>query len=415
MAGESTITTSAGLYKEVYGSSDDVDKVVPASSVCYDIFPFSEDDRIGDSFHQAITPNLEQGFTYNGSGGAVVTLEDQVAASDLDAVLTSVEMIGKSRMAYTAASRAASAGKQAFKKAWTHRLLNLRKGAMKRLELQLCKGQKGLGVVESIGSGVIVITAATWSPMTWAGMEGAKLEAFTTSDATATQHDTTLTISAVAKATRTVTVTGTSSSVAPGDVLFFKGAKTTTGYNEMAGLTKIASNSGTLYGLSSVTYNTLAGNTTTSFGVPTMGKFLAAITEQVDSGLDEKCYLGVSPKSWEVCNADLAEKREYDGSYSKSKAENGAQAINYYGQAGEIELRSMPYLWRGEAVIFPKSPYSRKGSAELGMGVPGLPGEREIFFHVQTQNAVETRCYTDQALFCLTPSTSGYISGISYP
>ncbi len=415
MAGESTITTSAALYKEVSGSGDDVDKVVPASSVCYDIFPWSEEKRVGESFHQAISVNLEQGFTYNGSAGAVVTLEDQVAASDVDAVVTPVEMIGKSRMAYTAASRAAAEGKTAFKKAWAHRLLNLRKAAMKRLELQLVKGQKGLGVVEGISTGVITITAASWSPMTWAGMEGAKLEAWTTSDATSTQHDTTLTISAVSKSARTVTVTGTSSSVAPGDVLFFKGAKTTTGYNEMAGLTKIAGNAGTLFGLSAVTYNTLAGNSTTSFLVPTMGKFLAAITEQVDSGLDEKCFLGLSPKSWEVCNADLAEKREFDGSYSKSKAENGAQAINYYGQAGEIELRSMPYLWRGEAVIFPKSTYSRLGSADLGMGVPGLPGEREVFFHLETQNAVEVRCYTDQALFCLNPSTSGYVSGITYP
>ncbi len=415
MAGESTVTTSAGLYKEVYGGENDIDKVVPVSSVLYDIFPFSEDERIGDSFHQAVTSGFEQGFTYGGSSGAIVTLNDQVAASDLDATVTSVELIGKSRMAYTAASRA-SGSKASFRKAWNHRLLNLRRASMKRLELMLTRGQKGLGIVSGISTGVITITEASWSPMTWAGMEGAILEAFTTSDATATQHDTDLTISAVSKSARTITVTGTSSSVAPADVLFFKGAKTTTSWKECAGLVKVASNTGSLFGIDASSYNLFAGNTASSFGTPTMGKYLAALTEAVDSGLDEKVFLGIPPKAWEVCNADLAEKRDYDGSYSKAKAENGSQSISFYGQSGEVELRSMPYLWRGESVIFPKSPYSRKGSAEMGMGVPGLPGDgREVFFHVQTQNAVETRSYTDQALFCVSPNTSCYVSGITYP
>lgn len=417
MGAENTITTTAGLHKEVYGGADDVDKVMPNSSVIYDIIGFADDERIGDSFHQALTLTFEHGFTYNGSGGAVASLNASVAANMQDATITSVELIGRSRMAYTAASRAAAAGKQAFKKAWSQILLNLRRASMKRLELMLLYGQQGLGVVESVSTGVITITEASWSPTTWAGMEGCVLEAFTTTAASATQHDTDLTISAInlAAGTRTITVTGTSTSVVANDILFFKGAKTTTTWNDSAGLMKIVSNSGTLFGIDSTTYNLFAGNTSSSFGTPTMGKFLSAVTECVDRGMDEKVYLGVCSKSWEVMNADLAANREFDGSYSKSKAENGSQAISYYGQAGEMEVRSMPFLRRGDAVIFPASPFKRIGSSDIGMGVPGLPdASRQIYFHLEDKNAVEVRSFTDQALFGIAPSHCAKITGITY-
>ena len=285
---------------------------------------------------------------------------------------------------------------------------------MKRLYLPPGYGQQGLSVVSSIASGVITISDATWSPATWAGMEGAILEAFTGTTATETQHNGDLTISAVSYANKTITVTGTSGAVAANDVLYFKGARTATAFNEMPGLMKIAANTGTLFGISGASYALWTGNTSSSFGTPTMGKYLAAVTDQVDRGLDEKVYLGVPPRAWEVLNADLAGNRQYDGSYSKSKAENGSQAISYYGQAGEIETRSMPFLRRGDSVLFPKSCLKRVGSADMGMGVPGTDG-RDVFFHVSTDNAVEARSFTDQALWCDAPAHCSFITGITYP
>lgn len=413
MAGENTISTTEGLTKEVYGNK--LNEIVPTSSVVYDIVSFDEGDKLGDSYHQPLVLTNEHGATYNGSGGGVATLNDPINATIKDASATGYEMILRSRMSYALASRAASAGKAAFAKAWGVILKNLRLASMKRLELTLLRGQKGLGVVEGNNSGVLTITSASWSPTTWAGMEGAVLEAFTTSDATATQHNGDLTISAIDFTNRTVTVTGTSTAVVATDVLFFKGAKTTTSWNEAAGLVKIAQNTGTLFGVAGATYAMWTGNTSSSFGTPTMGRFLNASTLAVEKGgLDEKAILLVPPKAWEVLNSDLAGARQFDGSYSKEKASNGTQRICYYGQAGEIEVRAHPFLQRGEACMFPESAYKRVGSADVGMGVPGTDG-RDVFFHLQDKNAVEARTFSDQALFAEKLATSVYISGVTYP
>lgn len=411
MAGENTVSTME-MYKEIYGN--DLNNVVPNSSIVYELIKFDEDSKLGDSYHQSVTLTNEHGFSYGGSSPTVTTLNAPIQATIKDTNSTGFEMIGRARLSYSAASRAQNS-KQAFKAAWGTMLLNLRKASMKRLELTLLRGQLGLGAVSANSSGVLTITDATWSPTTWAGMETAVLEAWSATTASATQRNGDLTISAVSFANKTVTVTGTSAAVVAGDVLYLKGARTSTGFNEGPGLVKIAQNAGSLFGLDAATYSLWGGNTKTSFGVPTMGRFLDAIGDAVDKGLEEKVHLLVPPKAWEVCNSDLAAQRIFDGTYSKEKAENGAQRICYYGQAGEIELRSHVYLQRGEWVAFPKAPYKRVGSADVGMGVPGTPDEREVFFHVQDAGAIEARTYSDQSLFCEGPSTSVYGSGMTYP
>lgn len=416
MAGENTQTTME-MYKEQYG--DSLNNVVPNSAIIYDLVPFPEDDKLGDSWRQSVTLTNEHGFAYGGSSGGLVTLATPVPANIKEGNSSGYEMIGRSRITYAAASRGTSS-KKAFKETWGTVLFNLRKASMKRAELSLVRGQMGLGTVSGISTGVITITDATWSPTTWAGMEGAVLEAWTGTSASETQHDTDLTITTISFANKTVTVSGTSSSVAPNDVLYFKGARTTTTFAEGPGIVKIAGNTGSLFGINAATAgNALwAGNTSSSFGTPTMGRYLAAVTQAVEKGLEEKCYLLVPPKAWEVSNADLHANRTLDGSYSRERAANGAQKISYYGQAGELEMRAHVYLQRGESVIFPKSPYKRIGSSDVKMGVPGLANggeERDVFFHLEDKNAVEARSFSDQSLFCDAPSTSVYISGITYP
>ena len=92
-----TITTLAGLHKEVYGTENDIDKVLPASAVLQDIIPFSTENKIGDSYHQAVHLAHENGFTYNGTGGAVVDLQDSIAGILRDATITSAEVIGRAQ------------------------------------------------------------------------------------------------------------------------------------------------------------------------------------------------------------------------------------------------------------------------------------------------------------------------------
>lgn len=425
MAGENTVS-SMEMYKEQYGK---LNEVVPGFAVLYDLIPFPEEDRTGDSFRQSAIMTNEHGFHYNGSGGGVATLNAPVQAVIKESNASGYEVIGRARLTYAAASRGLNS-KRAFKETWGTVLMNLRKASMKRHELSSLYGQLGLGIVSgALSTETATITDASWSAATWAGLETCPIEVFTTSAATATQHGETdgIVIASMSLTGKTVTSATSDFSgdtpVDDADVIYFKGAKTTTGYNEFAGLMKIAQNTGDLFGIDAASYAMWAGNLKTSVGTPTMGKFLNAATDLVDRGVDEKIYLLVCPRTWEVLNSDLAAQRMFDGSYSKARATNGSQAITYYGQVGEIELRVHPYLRQGEAVMFPLSGLRYIGSADVGMGVPGTPGMgaevgedgRAVFFHDTTTNTVEARTFYDKALFCDAPSHLVHISGLTYP
>ncbi len=292
---------------------------------------------------------------------------------------------------------------------------------MKRLELMLLYGQLGLGVVASISSDVITVTDASWSPATWVGLEGAKFEFWTGTSASETQHGendgTGCNLESVDYTAQTLSFTtgdpSGDTTAATGDVIYFLGARETTTFAECVGLMKIAGNTGTLFGVVGATYAIWQGNVKSSFGGITMGKLLDALSLAVDRGLDEKVVLLVCPKAYEVLNADLSASRHFDGSYSLEKLENGTQSIGYNGQMGQVEVRVHPFLRRGEAVAFPASQMKLIGSTDVGMGVPGTDG-RDIFFHIQTKNAIEARSFSDLALLCLAPARCVAISGITY-
>lgn len=423
MAGENTLSSMDGYVKKVYG--DKLDNVIPASSVIYDLVEFESAKKIGDSFNFPVLLTLENGFTVNGVGGSVVTLNAASNAVSKNASIQGVELIGRAQMAYLLASRAAAEGPAAFGKAWGQALMNLRMGHMKRLELMLLYGQLGLGVVSAQTGDVVTITDASWSPATFIGLEGALFQFWNgvgAVPATDVQHGLTTgsSLSSVNYANQTLTFASGGPSggtaVTAGDVLYFFGARTGTNgdtMNECVGLMKIAANAGTLFGINSTTYNIWAGNSVTSFGAITMGKLLDAVSVAVDRGLDEKVILGVCPKAYEVLNADLSAQRHFDGSYSREKLENGAQSIVYNGQMGQVEVRVMPFLRRGDAVIFPVDKLKLIGSADAGMGVPGTDG-RDIFFHIPTTNAVEARSFSDLALLCLAPARLVSIGGVTY-
>lgn len=416
MAGENLLSTLAGYTKKVYG---DLDEVIPSSSVIYDSVQFLEAKKIGDSFNFPVILTGENGFTVNGDAGAVVALNAASNAVSKEATLKGVELIGRAQMAYLLASRAAAEGEAAFGRAWGQVLTNLKTAHMKRLELMFLYGQLGLGVVESRSSDSVVVTEASWSPMIWCGLEGALFEFWTGTSSSETEHGATTgsTLSSVTNSTRTLAFAASGpsggSAVAAGDVIYFYGARTATTFNECAGLMKILQNSGSLFGIDAASYNLWGGNLSSSFGAVTMGKLLDAVSAAVDRGLDEKVILGLCPKAYEVLNADLSAQRHFDGSYSREKGENGVQSIVYNGQAGQVELKVMPFLKRGDSLFYPPSKVKLIGSADAGMGVPGTDG-RDIFFHMPSNNAVEARTFSDLAILALAPARGGVITGITY-
>ena len=416
MAGENTVSTLNGLFKTVY--ADKLLDLVPDYAVLQKKIPFvSADKETGNFYAQPVNLSHEQGFTYNGDAGSVVTLNAAINSTMKEAQVKGTEMILRTQITYTALSRASKAGPKAFKRASAWKVEDMNNSMRKRLEISMIYGQSSIGEVESItsasGSGTITITAASWAGGIWAGAENAAIDSFTSTTKNNTGGD--IVITAVNSDTRTlsVTCTGTfSGECQAGDLLFFKGTNSGSSvFTEMAGLQKIIQNSSTLFNINAGTYSLWKGNTVTSVGQLTHAKVQDALARAVNKGLMDPVLLLVSPKGFNTLNADLAALRMFDTSYG-TEGKNGFEKLVFHSVNGPVEVVSHPLVKDGDAFIVPLDSVMRLGSVDLSFGVPGM--DETFFTLVANTNAVELQCMADQAIFLEKPAHAVYLSGITY-
>lgn len=412
MAGENTFSTMNGLFKTVY--ADKLQDLVPDYAILQKRVPFiSADKETGNFYAQPVNLSHEAGFTYNGETGTVISLNAAVNATMKEAQVYGSELILRSQLAYTALSRASAQGAKAFKRASSWKVEDMNNAMRKRLEIAMLYGRMGIGTVSANSSGVLTITDATWAGGIWAGAEGAVLEAWTGVTSSETQHNGDLTISAVNSDLKTVTVTGTNAAVVANDVLYFKGARTASAYREMAGLSAIIQNAGTLFNISAASFSLWKGTTISTVGQISHGKIQDAVSRAVNKGLMEKVVCLVSPKAWSVLNTDQAALRVFDSSYSTSKASNGSESLTFFGANGKIEIVSHPLAKDGDVFIVPlEDDLLRLGSTDVTFGVPGM--DEQFFTLVSGSNAVELQCMCDQAIFIEKPAHSVLMTGITY-
>jgi hypothetical protein len=407
-----TPNNAPGLFKTVYG---DAAKVLPEDNLLQTDVDFVEADATGEKLVFMVPLTYCHSFSYGPSSGAntTITLNDAQAPYIGKAEVEGYQLIGRIQMDYAYLSKAAKKGQRAFQAAMDASMEALIESARRRIEMSLLHGQNGLGKVSSNTSGALVITDATWSSGIWVGMKDAVLEAWDGQTVTQTQHNGDLTVSSITPSAKTVTVTGTNAAVVANDHLYFKGSRTSTVYNEGAGLMKIASNTGTLFGLSATTYDAWAAVQRTSVGAISFAKILLGQAEAQVKGLKEDVCLYVAPKRFAELNADLAADRVFDNSYSPKKGEVGVSEIMYHSPSGVIKVKSHSLMKEGEAVSFPPSKCQRVGSTDLTFVLPGTNGE--MLLHIPDKNVYEARCYSDQTFFCKTPARIVYYSGITDP
>lgn len=411
---DTTTSNLSGLYKEVYAGK--LEKLVPESSYLKQVVEFSDSEKVGNEYHQPVLLSYPHGFSFNAStGSSAFTLNAAVPMGTQDAKLAGSEIVLRDSMAYGAAFKAVAGGPKAFKAATRLQVEAMMDSMSKQLELNFLYGRDGLGQVTANAAGVLTISVGTWSAGTWAGMEGAVLEAFDALTDTANQHNTDLTVSAVNldDATRTVTVTGTSAAVAANDHLFFKGARTTTAHRQIFGLNRIiTASTGSMFNIP-VTYNLWRGTEKTLVTQPTMNKLLSIISVLASRGMKGKLTALCPTKYFEVLNSDLSALRKFDSSYSKSKAENGFESIKFFGQTGEVEIVPHLYLKDGDCFVAPLKKLKRVGSTDITFSRPGAGGD-EIYRELADSAGFEIRCYSDQAIFAEMPAHFGKQSGLTY-
>lgn len=418
MAGENTPTTLAAMFKVVY--ADKVAEMVPPWAILQNEIGFAAKAKLlGKYYSQPVALSHESGFTYNGTAGALATLNGPVQAAMEDAQVYGSELILQTRATYKALSQAASAGERAFKQTSSWLIKGMNDATRKRLEIAMLYGQSGLGTVSTVtdlGSSVaeIVITEATWAAGIWSGAEGSYIDSFTST----TKNNTgTLQITKVNCDSRKLTVSysGTiANDCAAADVLFFKGSNAgSSSFNEMAGLQKQLTNTGSLFNINAGTYSLWAGNSVTVSGPLDFGVLQDATSKAVGKGLMSKVLCLVSPKAFARLATDQAAMRVFDGSYSSDKAKNGSKGITFFGANGEMEVKVHPMVKDGDAFVLPVSDIIRIGSVDLTFEVPSVEGEK-FFTLVPNTNSVEFQCMADQAIFLEKPAHGVFLTGITY-
>lgn len=420
MAGENTAVTLTNLFKESY--SKEVLKIFPDYTYILKTVKFSGAEKgTGGKFIQPIIMTRENGWTAAAANSGAVTLLDASPMTSARAELLGSQLFGRGALDYEAAARAAK-DKASFIDATSLLVENLKESGAFRQEHMFLYGQSGLGVVDAAPTSTTIfkISAATWCPALWAGLEGAPVAVYS-SAGTFRAHQT---ISAVdldpGSATyRQVTLGGAAAGLVATDIIGFRNHSTTSALsNESQGLHSIMNTStGTLFGVNVVTYPLWRSTTKAVGGALTITKILEAILQGINRGLKEDVDVLMSPKAWQglvnptVDPAATQASRKIDSSYSPGKVEFGTKEIVIHAQGITARLVSHMLVREGDAFVVPMKRLKRVGAQELEFTTPGRGDE--IFIHSATLGAYELRCYSNQALFFEYPGKGVYMSGIS--
>lgn len=405
MAGENTIGTLNGLFKDIY--ADKLENLIPEGTKFMKKVPFSARKReLGSLYHQPVVLGLEHGVTYAGPSNDAFQLDDAVNGVIKDAQVAGAQMMLRSRLGIAAASRAAGGEPKAFENATKFLVRNMLRSMARRLEVGMFYGQVGIGEVGVLASATeIQITKAEWAPGVWAGAEQMKIEFY---DATSTTSHGEGQVKSVNMDTRTIKlVVATPIDVVPTDLIYFKSAKG----NEAAGIHKILTNTGLLFNIDASDYTLWKGNETDLGGNPlSFAAVQDAIARAVEKGLDSNVCTFVNPRAWSDLLTEQSGQREFDSSYKTSTMEAGQQEIVFYGQNGKVEIVPSIHVKEGYAYILCLEEMLRIGSTDITFR---RPDQGDTFFR-ELENAAgyELRAYSDQALFCYAPGKSTVISGI---
>jgi hypothetical protein len=403
MATTNDLSTLNGLFKETY--ADKMERLIPEGTKLLNKIPFIAKDRQpGNNYHQPVVLGLEHGVTFADSGEGAFNLNSPVAGQIKDATVRGYQLVLRSVLSYSAASRATGSGPRSFEDATKFLVGNMLSSVAKKLEIELLYGQMGYATVASIATNTITVTTAEWAPGIWAGAEQMPIEIRTSAGVLRGS----CIVQSVDLAARTITVDSAPASVVSTDVIWHAGAY----LKEFAGLHKIFSNTGSLFGIDASVYNLWKANSFAP-GAPSLLSFSIiqqAIAKGVEKGLDNDVMVLINPGHWDDLLTEQAAFRMYDSSYSSSMIENGGKSIKFFGQNGAIEITPSIYVKEGYAFVISLEDFCRVGSTDVTFK---RPGQGDNFFRDMEDSAgYELRCYTDQALFCAKPGKQVLISNL---
>jgi hypothetical protein len=364
-----------GWFKDLHGKFQDlIPEVAKLSGM---IGPLVKAHKVGRNFLFPVELSLPQGVTYAAAGAGAFAFEDTIPGEMKEATIDGSQLVVSDILDYESAAKATEEGDGSYGDAGERLIKRMRKAGHKRIELSMWYGQKWLAQIESVSTvgstRVCVLKTAEWATGVWTGMKGMRVDVYTT-NALSTKVGTgaTLVVDKVDVANRTLTLSGTDYASILADHYIVP--RNSVG-KDMAGVDKIVTNTGSMFGISADTYELWAGNAFSCGSAPfTLKKLQDALADAVGKGLDEKATCFISPRTWANLCADQASLRKYDASFSQ-KATNGFRSLQMFSQNGELEIVPHTVIKEGEAFIMPVDRFLKIGAQDFSFDVPGR-GER---------------------------------------
>ena len=414
-----------GDFKERYNPKG-IQNAIPESRVILKNVPFEKGTLVGNAFHTPVILSDEAGFTYAANNAGNYALNGPISLSVPDAQVTPAQITLVSQISYDALSQSLGSG-AAFLSATkliTKRMID---SMSKRVELAALYGGSGLATTATSGSTevtattkyTVAITQQSWSDGIWAGTVNSQIQFYNSTTLISSGADSIFTIAAVDPTNRTITVTGTATGGAALKAVIITSPVALTVYfngaygNEMTGINKILTNTGTLFNINAATYDLWKSNTIDNGG----GKltFLAlqnAVAVAVGRGLDSEVDVLVNPKVWANLVTSQSGARRFDTTYKKTLMENGAEKLTFYSQNGAMNITPSLYVKEGDCFILPFEHITRIGSMDIEF-MPQVMGSDEFFQYVPGYNAYELRLWTNQQIFIELPARCVKIYNIS--
>ncbi len=414
-----------GDFKERYNSKG-IQDAIPESRVLLKNVPFDKATLVGNAFHTPVILSDEAGFTYAANNAGNYALNGPISLNVPDAQVKPAQITLVSQISYDALSQSLGSG-AAFLSATkliTKRMID---SMSKRVELAALYGGTGLGATAATGSSnvdttheIVAFTQVSWSDGIWAGTVNNQVQFYDDGVLVSSGADSVFTITAVSPSARTLTVSGTTTGITALDALvvsdptdsldiYFNTAKG----NEMTGIDKILTNTGSLFNIDASVYDLWKANTIDNLaGKLTFLALQNAVAVAVGRGLDSEVDVLVNPKVWANLVTSQSGARRFDSSYKKTLMENGAEKLTFYSQNGTMNITPSLYVKEGDCFILPFEHITRIGSMDIEF-MPQIMGSDEFFQYVPGYNAYELRLWTNQQIFIELPARAVKVYNIA--
>jgi len=440
------VTTSQldGFFKRVYG--DDLEALVPEFAIVAKKIPFQKADKIGDSFRFPVKLTRSQGYTWNGAAGgagSAFTLNQPISLVTREANVTGSEFVLRERLSYGVVSR--SGGKEeSFGPALDEVVLDMTESASFQREMCLLYGGSATGIGDFVDAGwtfggapattaTAQLQAQSWAGGLWAQMQGAEIDLYSVQAGNFTLLNTngTITVTAIDPDTRTLALTAavaadltavSTRAGAPNNetILCYPrgafgatGVATATGGNWFNGLDAILSNTGTLFGINSATYNLWQSNVYDNAAGPlTADNLQKAMTRATVRGLMEDVTVLVSTYTWTDLMNSLGSNRRFNDNFGNKEMPSGSNSIKFYGLNGAMEIVPHPMVKAGDAFIVPMNRCLRIGSTDITFRLPDAGPDRFVR-QLTDQAGFEIRNYFDQGMIITHPARCVKITNIT--